>query len=77
MHEFLIMLALNTGGRSIVARNNPERSVRQLLTEHAQYYELVYESSVAQTEQPRKIAVRVAAPDTTAQFRSLNTAWTP
>ena len=76
-HEFLIMLALNTGGRSIVDRNNPERSVRQLLTQHRQYYELVYESTVAQTEQPRKIEVQVARPDATARFRSLNTAWTP
>ena len=76
-HEFLIMLALNTGGRSIVDRNNPERSVRQLLTQHGHYYEVVYESTVAETEQPRKTEVQVARPGATARFRSLNTTWIP
>lgn len=74
-HEFLMMLAQNTGGRSIVDRNNPEKAVTQVLTEHSHYYQVAYESSVADTARPRKIQLRVNRPGAKARFRSMNTPW--
>ncbi len=76
-HEFLMMLAHNTGGRSIVDRNNPERAVTQLLSEHSHYYQVAYESSLTDTERSRKIEVNINRRGASARFRSMNTSWRP
>ena len=76
-HEFLLMLAENTGGRSIVDRNNPEKAVVALLTEHSHYYQVAYESSLVGAERPRKIEVRINRRGAAARFRSMNTPWQP
>ncbi len=76
-HEFLLMLAENTGGRSIVDRNNPEKAVTTLLAEHNHYYHVAYESPLADSEPPRQIAVKVSRRGAAARFRSMNTPWRP
>jgi VWFA-related protein len=76
-HEFLLMLAENTGGRSIVDRNNPEKAVKTLLAEHNHYYHVAYESPLAESEPPRRIEVKVNRRGTAVRFRSMNTPWRP
>ncbi len=76
-HEFLLMLAENTGGRSIVDRNSPEKAVAALLAEHSHYYQVAYESPLDGSEPPRRIEVTMNRPGAAARFRSMNTAWRP
>ena len=76
-HEFLLMLAENTGGRSIVDRNNPEKAITTLLAEHNHYYHVAYESPLADSEPARRIEVKVNRRGAAVRFRSMNTPWRP
>ena len=68
-HEFLQVLAENTGGHSVVESNNPDNAVKGFALAHKNYYLVWYEAADRYTKLSDDVMVNVSIPDATVRFR--------